>query len=266
MNRIRKRLAYEYKKSMVILSLAKRSFHQQYFGSALGFFWAFIEPLLYIGILYTVFTVGLKASPNSGIPFAVYLLTGMSAWLYFYKTLNASSSTVSQYSYLVNNVDFKTSYLPIINIAGNLIPHFLFVALSILVAWLHNYAPSVYTLQVFYYLFAMSTLLLGLSWLTSSTNLFVKDISKIVSLVTQFGFWLTPIFWNISMIPDEYQWIVKLNPAYYIVRGYRDSLVEKIPFWAHLTDTLYFWGFTAIILFAGITIFKRLEPHFGDVI
>ena len=115
-------------------------------------------------------------------------------------------------------------------------------------------------------MFAMSVLLLGFAWLTSSTNLFVKDISKLVSLIVQLGFWLTPVIWNISVVPEKFQWIIKMNPIYYIVRGYRESLIENIPFWAHPFDTLYFWLATMFFLLAGIKVFNKLEPHFGDVI
>ena len=68
-----------------------------------------------------------------------------------------------------------------------------------------------------------------------------------VSIIIQFGFWLTPVFWNIKMIPEAYRWVIKLNPIYYIVNGYRDSFVYKIPFWEHPYETLYFWGFTLFI-------------------
>lgn len=255
-----------YNKRSIILSLAKRNFRQQYFGSAIGFFWAFIEPLIFIGILYFVFSFGLRAGSDSGMPFSVYLISGIIAWLYFANTLQGSSNSISQHSYLVNILGFRNSFLPIINILGNIIPHTFFIILAISVAWLQGFSPSLYTLQVFYYLFAMSILLLGLAWFTSSTNLFVKDVSKLVSLVIQFGFWLTPVFWNISMVPERFQWIIKMNPMYYIIRGYRESLIEKIPFWAHPIDTLYFWLVAILILFAGIAVFNRLEPHFGDVI
>lgn len=262
-----KRFLHElYDNRSVILSLAKRNFHQKYFGSAFGFFWAFIEPLMFIGILYAVFTFGLRVSLVSDTPFAVYLISGFVAWLYFANTLSTSSDTIAEYSYLVNNLGFRNSFLPIINIVGNLIPQMFLLVLAILVAWMHGFKPSFYTLQVLYYLFSMSVLLLGLSWLTSSTNLFVKDVAKLVGLIVQFGFWLTPVFWNASIVPERFQWLIKINPVFYIVRGYRESLIFEIPFWSHPADTLYFWIVTSLLLVAGISVYKKLEPHFGDVL
>ena len=91
MNTVKQFLIEGYDKRAIILSLARRNFQQQYFGSALGFFWAFIEPLIYTGILYAVFTIGLRVGSVSSMPFAVYLITGITAWLYFANTLNGSS-------------------------------------------------------------------------------------------------------------------------------------------------------------------------------
>ena len=82
----------------------------------------------------------------------------------------------------------------------------------------------------------------------------------------QIAMWMTPIMWNYTMVPDKYLWIFKLNPMYYIVEGYRDSLINKIWFFEKLDYTIYFWGFTVILFLAGITIFKKLKPHFADVI
>jgi ABC-type polysaccharide/polyol phosphate export permease len=137
---------------------------------------------------------------------------------------------------------------------------------TIIVAWLHNILPSFCAFQLIYYLVALFLLLLGLGWITSSTSLFVQDVSNVVSIIAQFGFWFTPIIWNIDRIPVKYQWIIKLNPMCYIVNGYRDSLIYKIPFWSKPYETLYFWFFTVTVLLIGVVVFRRLKPHFGEVI
>jgi len=255
-----------YVKRAIIYELAKRDFQLQYMGSYLGFIWVFLQPLIFISILYAIFTFGFRSGSSIDMPFSVYLITGMISWLYFSNILNVTVDVISSHAYLVNKVDFRLSILPIVKILSALVPHLFFILIAILIAWFHGFAPSIYTLQIFYYLFAMVALLLGFGWMTSSTSIFVKDVSKVVSIVVQFGFWLTPIFWNISMIPQKYQWIVKLNPVFYIISGYRDSLVSKIPFWSHPFGSLYYWVFTALVLFCGIAIFVKLRPHFAEVI
>ena len=251
----------------ILYELAKRDFQKQYMGSYLGFIWVYLQPLLFIGILYAVFTFGLKhGSSSNGVPFSVYLISGMIAWFYIAENLNAGVNIIKQHAFLVKKVDFRLSMLPIVKIMSSSIPHFFFIFVALVIAALNGIYPSLYLLQIIYYFFAMAIFLLGINWLTSSTNVFVSDISKLINVLVTFGFWLTPIFWDLSKIPEQYQWIIKLNPAVYIIEGYRDSIINHTWFWEKPFDTLYFWFFTGLILIFGIKVFKNLKPHFAEVI
>ena len=130
----------------------------------------------------------------------------------------------------------------------------------------YGYMPNIYWLQIVYYLLATFILLLGLSWITSSVIVFFKDIGQLVAMVLQFGFWLTPIFWNITNIPEKYHWIIKLNPLVYIIEGYRNSMIYHKWFWEDMHMTVYFWIVTIIIFVIGGLTFKKLRPHFADVL
>lgn len=254
-----------YDKRSIIYELVKRDVQQQYTGSYLGFVWLFLQPLLFVSVLYTVFTLGFRSGISDDMPFSIYLVTGMIAWIYFTANFSANTGVIRSYSFLVKKIDFRLSVLPIVKMASSLLPHVFLIFVAVGMAWYQNYPPTIYTLQLVYYLFAMSALLLGLGWITSSSSVFVKDVAKLVSVFVQFGFWLTPIFWNINMIPEKYRWAIELNPMYYIVTGYRDSIVAQVPFWER-DNTIYFWLFTVIILYFGIGIYRRLKPHFAEVI
>lgn len=251
----------------LIYELTKRDFQKQYAGSYLGFVWIFLQPLLFIGVLYMIFTLGFRVeNERDGTPFVVYLVTGIISWQFFAQSFGRSSAIIQEYSFLLKKINFKLSILPIVKLISSFVPHLFFIFVAIIIAWTNGYPPTIYTLQLIYYSFSVITLLLGLSWITSSTNLFVPDVAKTVSVITQFGFWLTPIFWNISKISQEYQWIIKLNPIYYIISGYRDSIINQTWLWEKPLETLYFWIITLIILYLGFTVFERLRPHFAEVV
>ncbi len=256
-----------YDKRRVIYTLARRDFQNSYMGSYLGFAWTFLQPLIFISVINIVFTLGLKEGHGvDDIPFVVYLTVGMIAWLYFSENLSSGARSIKDYSFLIKKIDFRLGILPIIKLLSSAITHIVMISCAIIVAAIHGYMPSIYLLQLIYYMAAMIFLLLGISWLTSSTSIFVKDIANMVSVVVKFGFWLTPIFWNINRIPVEYQWIIKLNPVCYIVTGYRDSIVSHIPFWEHPLESLYFWLITLIFIISGVFVFSKLRPHFAEVI
>ena len=125
---------------------------------------------------------------------------------------------------------------------------------------------SFYYFQFFYYLLCMTILALGLGWAVSALNVFIRDIGQIVGVVMQVGFWATPIFWDINMMPPKVQMILKLNPMFYIVQGYRESFIYFVPFWRHPYLTLYFWAVALTVFVCGALIFKKLKPQFADVL
>ena len=109
----------------------------------------------------------------------------------------------------------------------------------------------------------------GLVYATSAVTVFFRDMKEVVGILLQIGMWVTPIMWNFETMVQIPGWaitVLKLNPMYYIVSGYRNALINHIGFWEDMGLTVYFWVVTAVILFLGTTVFKRLRPHFADVL
>ena len=250
----------------LLWSLVKNDFKQAYVGNFLGVFWAFIQPAVTIAIFWFVFQVGFKAQPVEDVPFILWLVAGMIPWFYFAEALSKSTNSIISNSFLVKKIVFRVSLLPLIPIVSTLIIHLLFIGVMLGMFLYYGYGPSIYWLQLIYYLFALSVLLLGLAWITSSVIVFFKDLGQIVAMLIQFGFWLTPIFWSLDMIPQKYHAIIRLNPLVYIIEGYRDSLITHRWFWEKPAETLYFWSVTAVIFVLGAWTFKKLRPHFADVL
>ena len=251
---------------VLLWSLTKNDFKQKYFGNILGIAWAFILPSVTIAILWFVFQVGFKSKPIDNFPFILWLVAGMFPWFFFAEGLTNGTNSITANGFLVKKVVFRVSLLPIVSLMTALIVHVFFIFFMFAMFVYYGYAPELYWLQIFYYLFATSVLLLGLSWLTSSIVVFFKDIGQFVAMVIQFGFWLTPIFWSMKMVPAQYQGLIKINPVYYIIEGYRDSMINHTWFWEDMGMTIYFWVITMIIFILGGLTFKKLRPHFADVL
>ena len=255
-----------FKRRFLIYTLVKRDFQNQYTGSYFGLIWNFIQPVAFIFILWFVLSTGFNMKSGNGLNQIFWLVSGMISWLYFSDVFSASTQIVQQYSFLIKKVDFSLGILPIVKILSSFINHLIFILLTFIFGLIAGITPSFYWIQILYYSAALQVFLLGLCWFTSSTAIFVKDVSNVVVILVQFGFWLTPVFWNADIVPSQFHWFIKLNPLAYIVTGYRDSLIYQIPFWDKPLQTVYFWLFSLIILFAGALVFKRLRPHFAEVI
>ncbi len=251
----------------MIQELTVRDFKSKYLGSYLGMLWAFVHPTIYIVILWFVFQVGFKSKPQADYPFVLWMMCGIIPWFFFSECLQSATNSILDNSFLLKKVVFSIGMLPIVKILSALIIHSFFIVIIFIMSMLYGYSPDLHYLQVFYYLFAAIVLLLGLSWLTSSLIIFMRDIGQLVSMVLQFAFWLTPIFWSAKILPVKYANLIKLNPVYYLVEGYRESFIYKVWFWeGHYILSLYYWIVTGIIFVVGAVVFRRLRPHFADVL
>lgn len=252
---------------ILIWSLSKNDFKTKFAGSYLGIVWAFIQPIVTILVYWFVFQIGLKAgSPIKGIPFALWFIVGLVPWFFFQEALLNATNCMIEYSYLVKKVVFKISILPIVKIVSALFVHLVFIMFLFGVAIAYGFYPSQYTIQFIYYSFCVFILVLALSYATSAIVIFFKDLGQLINIFLQIGMWMTPIMWSYTIIPEQYQWMVKLNPMYYVVEGYRDTFIKHVWFLDRYFQTAYFWIITLGLFACGAMIFRKLKPHFADVL
>lgn len=250
----------------LILSLAKNDFKTRFAGSYLGIFWAFVQPIVTILVYWFVFEIGLRNGSVGEFPFVLWLTAGLVPWFYFQEAWMGATSSLMEYSYLVKKVVFNIDVLPIIKVLSALFVNSFFVLVFILICSVYGYYPSFYALQIFYYMICLVCLVIAISYMTSAVMVFFRDLGQLINIVLQIGMWMTPIMWQSTMVGERFQRILKLNPMYYIINGYREAMLTKVWFWEHSLWTVYFWGLIFILMFVGTKIFKRLKPHFADVL
>ena len=253
----------------LILSLAKNDFKQRFAGSYLGIVWAFVQPIVTVLVYWFVFQVGFRASNVKDYPFVLFLVSGIVPWFFFSDGLNGGTSSLMEYSYLVKKVVFNIDVLPVIKILSAMFVHLFFILVAIVIFTCYGMWPGIYTLQLVYYVFCTFVLVSGLAYLCSAIAVFFRDMLQIINvLILQVGMWLTPIMWDATdILSPTLLKIFKINPVYYIVDGFRDTLLRHEWFWMHKTTwTLYFWFITYLIYAFGIMIFRKLKVHFADVL
>lgn len=257
-----------YHSKKLLFDLSKNDFKTKYAGSYLGIVWAFIQPIVTVLVYWFVFEKGLKSGGVSEVPFVLWLIAGLVPWFFFSDAWNGGTGALIEYQYLVKKIVFQINILPIVKVLSALYVHLFFVVFTLFLYICYGYMPDLYTLQIVYYTFAAFIMVLGLCYITSAIVCFFKDLTQIIGIILQVGVWMTPIMWNIDGmdIPQWLKYIFEMNPMYYIVTGYRDSLINKVWFWERTGLTIYFWIFTLFILGLGMVIFKKLKVHFADVL
>lgn len=241
-------------------------FRRKYAGSVVGIAWAVFQPLSTVILYWFVFQFGLRTGSDTGVPFILWLIAGLLPWLYISDTLAGSMPALAEYSYLVKKVQFNIDILPLIKIISGFLIHLILIAVMVLMYLCYGFLPDIFYLQVFFYMAYSIVLLAGLVYLTCTLFVFFKDIIQIVSILLQAFFWTTPIVWSLDIMSPGIQMILKLNPFFYMVRGYRDCLVNKVWFWEHGAMNLYYWIFAFGLLYFGVRTFKKCKRHFADVL
>ena len=254
----------------LIWELGKADFRKRFVGSYFGIVWMFIQPIATVLVYFFVFQIGMKSTPPvPDAPYVIWLIPGIIPWFFFSDAMSGLTGTMSEYSYLVKKMAFPVELLPAIKLLSCFFVHFCFIVIMLVVFLISGYMPEPSWIQIIYYSFAAGVLSLGLGYLTSAVNVFFKDMSQIVSIALQFGMWLVPIMYWEGLFTADHPWmelVFKLNPFYYIVTGYRDSMLMGDFFFERPLNTLYFWGFALILCYVGLKVFMKLRPHFSDVL
>lgn len=257
------------KNGKMILSLAKSDFKKRFVGSYFGIVWMFIQPLATILVYTLIFQVGFRAVPPiANIPYVLWLVSGIVPWFYFQESLIQGTNVLYEYSFLVKKVVFNVTLLPIVKLISTLLSHIFFVIIMITVFLIARVPLTINAISIIYFSFALSVLALGIIYLTSAVNVFFKDMSQIVAIILQFGIWMAPIMYDESLFINRskiiYE-ILKLNPIYYIVKGYRYAMLGDT-FNDFTKLTIYFWFVAIFVLLLGRSLFNKLKPHFSDVL
>lgn len=257
-----------YRNRRLVLSLAKNDFKTKYAGSYFGTIWAFVQPIVTICVYWFVFGLALRSGADRGVPFVLWLIAGLIPWFFLQDGLVGGTNALLEYNYLVKKVVFNIRILPVVKVFSAGFVHLFFVVILLVIYTCMGYPPSLYALQLIYYSFCTFVLILALTYLTSAVVIFFRDLSQIINIALQVGVWITPIMWNFDDLGLNgiLTYILKLNPVFYIVQGYRDSLISKTGVWEHPALTAYFWVFTILVWIVGTKLFKKLQVHFADVL
>lgn len=255
------------KRATLLQRLVQNDLKSRYSGSVFGVIWAYIQPLVTILVFWYVFQIGFRNPPVDNVEYILWFIAGYIPWTFFNDGVLASANVFYEYSYLVKKMKFEVGALPLVKIFSSLYIHAFFLVFIIGMYFLYGYAPQIAWISILYYSGCIVVLLVGNAYLLSSLSVFFKDASQLVSVVLQILFWLTPIFWADQAMNEIVLKVLRFNPLYYVINGYRDALINGVGFWQQpLGSTLYFWAFTAIMALLGIKVYRKLKRHFADLL
>ncbi|MBS4223364.1 ABC transporter permease [Lederbergia citrea] len=251
----------------LIFLMAKYNTKSKYQMHYLGAFWQFLLPIIQIGIYWFVFGIGIRGgAPVGEVPYFIWLLTGLVPWMFIGPTITQAANSVYAKISLVSKMKFPVSILPTITIVGNSINFIVMLIILQLLLLLNGLYPTDQLWQIAYYLVATGVFMFSVSLLFSTLSTIVRDFQNMIQSFIRMLFFLTPILWDPSRLPEHFHNILKLNPIYYLVVGYRKTFLGQGWFFQDLTYTFYFWSLTLFILFIGSMMHMKFRDKFIDYI
>ncbi|MDR0138831.1 ABC transporter permease [Metabacillus idriensis] len=251
----------------LILRLAIYEVKSKYLMHYLGVFWEFLNPAIQLFVYWFVIGIGIRGGGDiNGFPYFIWLLTGIIPWFFLSRSVSQGSSSVFRKVSLVSKMKFPVSVLPTISIISSSFIFLIMLIILFIILAIYGVGIHLTLIQIPYYLISMFVFLFAITLLFSTISVVVRDFQSLLQQGMRVLFYLTPILWDQSLFSPLIQNILRLNPFFYLVNGFRDSLLGTGWFYQDLTYTLYFWSLTLLILFIGATVHIKLRNRFVDYI
>jgi lipopolysaccharide transport system permease protein len=247
--------------------LVWRDVKVRYKQTALGVAWIVLQPVISMVIFTGIFGLLLQA-PSNGVPYPLFAYAGLLPWNYFAGSLTRSSQSLVGNANLISKVYFPRMLIPMSGVVGNLVDFAVssVVLGALMIVYRVSLTANIIWLPLFLLLAVVTALGFGL-WL-AALNVRYRDINYLVPFMVQIWLYVTPVLYSATLIPEQFRWLLALNPMTGVVEGFRWSLLSGT-----MTETAapgpLFWVSFAIavsVLISGAFFFRYTERTFADII
>ena len=265
---IRRALTYPWgsiwRNRSLIRSMVRRDVAGRYAGSYAGAFWTIIHPLLMMLTYWFVFGVVLRARFRGDSPFVLYFLAGMLPWLAFSEAAGRAPTIVWEHSNFVKKLVFPLEILPVNLTAAGLFSEFFGLAIFFLGMVAFGITPTQTALWLPVLLVPQVLFTLGVSWFLAALGVFFRDLGQFIGFLLTVWFFITPICYDESYLPEDQRWLFELNPIFVLVRAYRSILLEGSP--PESTPLIALSIGSAVVFLFGYGWFYKLKRQFADLV
>ena len=247
--------------SDLVFVLTKKDIKSRYKTSILGYLWSIINPLAFAAIFYVIFQLVMRFDMEN---YALFLVTGLFTWQWINNSAIAGTMIFIQNASLIKKIIFPRSILPLSIVLQDSFHFLMSIPVIIVLLFLYDKTPGWnWIIGIPMLIVIQGILTYGISLLLASVNLFFRDVEKITGLLFTALFYMTPILFPVSMVPEEYRAYILLNPFTPIIVAWRELFIDGVIFSEY---TLYSFGYAMLFLFVGVVVYRKLRWKFAEVL
>lgn len=247
-----------------ILGSVKREFQLKYRNSVLGAAWTVLNPLAMIVVYTVIFSQIMKAKlpgVDSDFAYSIYLCAGTITWGLFAEIVGRGQTIFLDNANLLKKINFPRMTLPVIVVLNALVNFGIIFFLFLIFLWFADLWPGWAALAALPVLLIQLLFAVGLGVTLGVLNVFFRDVGQFFGIFLQFWFWLTPVVYPVTILPDALKPVMGYNPMYPLIQAYQGIFVNN--FWPDWGGLIYPLILGLVLCGLGMRLFKR---HVGEMV
>ena len=242
--------------------LTWRDVKVRYKQTVIGFLWAIIQPFLKM-VVFSVIFGNLAKMDSEGFPYPIFLYAGLLPWQFFASSVTRSGESIVASAGLIKKVYFPRLVIPIASVGACLVDFAISFIILVILMLYYNVVPTLSIFMVLPLILATIFTALGVGMFISALNVAYRDFRYVLPFFVQIWMFLTPVIYSTGIIPENWRWLILLNPMAGIVDAYRSAILGKPFEWGSLGISM---GIAVVIFLCGLIYFRKTERYFADIV
>jgi len=246
----------------LLLSLVQRELKARYRGSVLGFFWTFLNPTLHMLVYTLLFGVFMK---NRMENYSFFMFVGLLPWIWFSTSVSGGASAISDRRDLMTKVRFPAQVLPVTVVTTNLCNFLFSLPLLVVLGLLFGVRPTWHVVGLPLVMFTQLCFTLAVVYVIAALNVAFRDLQHIVLNVMTMWFFVTPVLYQLSTIPEQYRPVMMIaNPMAVVITSYQSIFYDhRLP---DMIPLLVLLGTSLVLLWGATQLFESRREEFAESI
>ena len=245
----------------MLFTLVKQDINGRYKVSIFGFLWTLLNPLFMLLVYSIVFQFVFRSDIEN---YPIYLFICLMPWNAFNNMIGAGTTCVSNNASILKKVYFPREVLPLSVVISNTIQYFFSVVIIFIALLVSGVGISWYALLLPIVVLVQITFAFGLILMLSAANVYVRDVQYMMNPIMMIWMYASPILYSISMVPEKWLWLYKLNPMVSILQGYQNILYDQtLPDFKSLGIVFLV---SIVICIIEYIIFNKLQRRFAEYV